>query len=305
MVASALIVGGTHGNECNGPWLLQHWGPEPELLQRQGLFVRTALGNPRAMAACRRYIDKDLNRSFIPELLNDPHTQCWEGQRAQQLLQEHGPEGEQPTQVLIDLHSTTAAMGNGLVLYSRRPADLALAAACQSQLGLPIYLHEGDAEQNGFMAQAWPCGLALEVGPVPQGVLCPRICRQSELGLAALLDALEAAAAGRLRLRQPLVIHAHLGSVDFPRDQHGAPAASLHPERLRGDWRPLPSGAPLFSHPDGSTSHFNGHPSGEVHTVFSNEAAYQEKGIAISLTRREVLAPQQSWVDALEQVLGR
>jgi len=109
MVASALIVGGTHGNECNGPWLLQHWGPEPELLQRQGLFVRTALGNPRAMAACRRYIDKDLNRSFIPELLNDPHTQCWEGQRAQQLLQEHGPEGEQPTQVLIDLHSTTAA----------------------------------------------------------------------------------------------------------------------------------------------------------------------------------------------------
>ena len=304
MVASALIVGGTHGNECNGPWLLQHWGPEPELLQRQGLSVRTTLGNPRAMAACRRYIDKDLNRSFIPELLNDPHTSCWEGQRAQQLLQQHGPEGEQPSQVLIDLHSTTAAMGNCLVLYGRRPADLALAAACQSQLGLPVYLHEGDANQIGFMAQAWPCGLALEVGPVPQGVLCPRICRQSELGLAALLDALAAAAAGHLRLRQPLVIHAHLGSIDFPRDSQGAPAACLHPQRLRGDWRPLPSGAPLFRHPDGRTIPFNGHPSGEVHTVFSNEAAYQEKGIATSLTRREVLAPQQSWIQALEAVLG-
>ena len=299
-----LVVAGTHGNEVNAPWLLQQWHANPDLINAAGLAVQKVIGNPEALRRRCRYVDRDLNRCFLPEQL-EQGAPGLEFQRAGELLRLHGPTGEQPCAVAIDLHSTTAAMGNGLVLYSRRPADLALAAACQSQLGLPIYLHEEDAEQTGFMAQAWPCGLALEVGPVPQGVLCPRICRQSELGLAALLDALEAAAAGRLRLRQPLVIHAHLGSVDFPRDQHGAPAASLHPERLRGDWRPLPSGAPLFSHPDGSTSHFNGHPSGEVHTVFSNEAAYQEKGIAISLTRREVLAPQQSWVDALEQVLGR
>ena len=40
-----------------------------------------------------------------------------------------------------------------------------------------------------------------------------------------------------------------------------------------------------------------------VHTVFSNEAAYQEKGIATSLTRKEDLQAERSWVDALQAVL--
>ena len=303
MAASVLIVGGTHGNECNGPWLLQHWGPEPQQLQRRGLSVRTEIGNPAALQAGRRYIDKDLNRSFIDELLEDPGISCLEGQRAQQLLASHGPTGQMPAQVLIDLHSTTAAMGNCLVLYGRRPADLALAAGCQEELGLPVYLHESDPRQTGFMAQAWPCGLALEVGPVAQGVLSPQICRQSELGLAVLLDVLEKAAAGQLNLRRHLQIHRHLGSVDLPRDSSGLPSACLHPQRLRGDWQELPAGEPLFQHADGTMITFAGDPEGPVHTVFSNEAAYQEKGIATSLTRREHLPAQPNWVDALQAVL--
>ena len=303
MAASVLIVGGTHGNECNGPWLVQHWGPEPSQLQRQGLCVRTAIGNPEALQANRRYIDNDLNRSFIPALLDDPSTPCLEGQRAQQLLASHGPDGITPATVLIDLHSTTSAMGSCLVLYDRRPADLALAAGCQERLGLPIYLHESDRAQTGFMAQAWPCGLALEVGPVPQGVLSPRICRQSELGLEALLDVLEQAAAGRLMLRRALKIHRHLGSLDFPRHSDGEPSACLHPQRLLGDWKLLAAGEPLFLQPDGTAIPFAGDPSGPVHTVFSHEAAYQEKGIATSLTRREHWPIDPSWVAALQALL--
>ena len=303
MAASVLIVGGTHGNECNGPWLLQHWGHKPQQLQRRGLSVRTEIGNPAALEAGRRYIDKDLNRSFIDELLQDPDTPCLEGQRAQQLLASHGPNGQMPTQVLIDLHSTTAAMGNCLVLYGRRPADLALAAGCQEELGLPVYLHESDPRQTGFMAQAWPCGLALEVGPVAQGVLSPAICRQSELGLEVLLDVLEKAAAGQLNLRRHLQIHRHLGSIDLPRDNHGQPCACLHPQRLCGDWQELQAGDPLFQHADGTTITFAGDPEGPVHTVFSNEAAYQEKGIATSLTRKEDLPAERSWVDALQAIL--
>ena len=303
MAASVLIVGGTHGNECNGPWLLQHWGHKPQQLQRRGLSVRTEIGNPAALEAGRRYIDKDLNRSFIDALLQDPDTPCLEGQRAQQLLASHGPNGQMPAQVLIDLHSTTAAMGNCLVLYGRRPADLALAAGCQEELGLPVYLHESDPRQTGFMAQAWPCGLALEVGPVAQGVLSPAICRQSELGLEVLLDVIEKAAAGQLNLRRHLQIHRHLGSIDLPRDNHGQPCACLHPQRLCGDWQELQAGDPLFQHADGTTITFAGDPEGPVHTVFSNEAAYQEKGIATSLTRKEDLPAERSWVDALQAVL--
>ena len=153
-------------------------------------------------------------------------------------------------------------MGNCLVLYGRRPADLALAAGCQEELGLPVYLHESDPRQTGFMAQAWPCGLALEVGPVAQGVLSPAICRQSELGLEVLLDVLEKAAAGQLNLRRHLQIHRHLGSIDLPRDNHGQPCACLHPQRLCGDWQELQAGDPLFQHADGTTITFAGDPEG-------------------------------------------
>ena len=49
MVATVLVVGGTHGNERNAPWLLKQWGPSFAALQRPGLAVHTAIGNPKAL----------------------------------------------------------------------------------------------------------------------------------------------------------------------------------------------------------------------------------------------------------------
>jgi len=164
-----LVVGGTHGNERNAAWLLEHWRQETSSLQSHGLDVDLVIGNPAALAAGVRYLDRDLNRSFQPALLEDPEQQELEIQRARQLLAAHGPSGVRACPVVLDLHSTTAAMGNSLVLYGRRPADLALAAGIQGLLGLPIYLHEDDDSQHGFLIERWPCGLVIEVGPVPQG----------------------------------------------------------------------------------------------------------------------------------------
>ena len=105
-------------------------------------------------------------------------------------------------------------MGNCLVVYGRRPADLALAALVQGDLGLPVYLHEADAAQTGFLVEAWPCGLVIEVGPVPQSVLDPRIVRQTLLALEACLQGLSSAARAQARYPKQLVVHRHLGSVD-------------------------------------------------------------------------------------------
>jgi len=33
---------------------------------------------------------------------------------------------------------------------------------------LPIYLHEKDIAQTGFLVEAWPCGLVIEIGAVAQ-----------------------------------------------------------------------------------------------------------------------------------------
>jgi aspartoacylase len=304
MVAGrVMVVGGTHGNERNAPWLLEAWRRHPALLRSSGLALELVLGNPAAHAAGARYLDRDLNRSFVPALLDGPDPGDRELQRARELLARHGPEGSAPCLVALDLHSTTAAMGNSLVVYGRRPADLALAAGLQQRLGLPIYLHEQDRSQTGYLVERWPCGLVVEVGPVPQGVIQSTISRQSQLALEAALEVLAEARTGALRQPARLVVHRHLGSLDLPRHDDGSPAAVVHPQRQGRDWQPIGAGEPLFLTAEGVTIPF--HPQADqgeaaVRAVFINEAAYGEKGIALSLTRREAWPVEPAWGEALQ-----
>jgi aspartoacylase len=313
MGGSILVVAGTHGNECNAPWLLQQWRRQPDRLHGHGLALQLVLGNPPALAAGRRYCDRDLNRCFSEALLHDPGEQSLEVCRARELLDLHGPSGSQPALVAIDLHSTTAAMGNSLVVYGRRPADLALAAGIQARLGLPVYLHEADAAQSGFLVERWPCGLVIEAGPVPQGVVQARICRQTQLALEHTIAVLAAAAQGSLRLPAALAVHRHLTSVDLPRHGDGTAAAWLHPQLQGADWRPLRPADPAFLLPDGQTLSLQSClPAQQARLaqepllwpVFVNEAAYGEKGIAFSLTRLERWPVEPGWGEALASLAG-
>ena len=86
-----LVVGGTHGNEVNGAWLVDQWREQPALLETAGLSLALEIGNPEARAVNRRYIDRDLNRCFTPDLLNQGGQEV-ERKRARQLLAVHGPE---------------------------------------------------------------------------------------------------------------------------------------------------------------------------------------------------------------------
>jgi aspartoacylase len=298
-----LVVAGTHGNERNAPWLLEAWARLPGRLDSSGLALSPLIGNPEALAQSRRYGDRDLNRSFQPGLLADPARQEREVVRARSLLAAHGPQGADPCLVAIDLHSTTSAMGNSLVVYGRRPADLALAAALQQQLGLPIYLHEGDPHQTGYLAEAWPCGLVIEVGPVPQGVLNAVVVRQTAIALEAALELLAGARQGRLPQPSHLVVHRHRRSLDLPRHADGSPAAVIHPHRQYRDWQPIQPGDPLFQSSDGGTIAYSP-PAGlegqPLWPVFINEAAYGEKGIALSLTSRERWLVEPDWAQALQ-----
>jgi aspartoacylase len=300
-----LVVGGTHGNERNGVQLLEHWRQVPQSLATAGLSVEFTLGNPGAIAACRRYVERDLNRSFSPALLEGAAQQETEVRRARELLAAWGPKGATPCTIALDLHSTTAAMGNCLVVYGRRPADLALAAGLQGRLGLPIYLHEGDPAQSGYLAERWPCGLAIEVGPVAQGVVNATICRQTQLAVETALALLAEASQGALTLPRQVVIHRHLRSLDVPRDGQGVPNARVHPLRQDRDWQPLVAGDPLFETMAGETLLWQRAPGDPamVWPVFINEAAYEEKGIALSLTERQTWPVDVAWGAALSALM--
>tara|TARA_B100000700_G_C14984916_1_gene828321 strand:- start:89 stop:1000 length:912 start_codon:yes stop_codon:yes gene_type:complete len=297
-----LLIAGTHGNEINAPWLFEHSNVEHELLKIYGLKALTVIGNPQARKLCKRYLDRDLNRSFKKQLLASEINQDYEVKRAKELISEFGADSLNPCQLAFDLHTTTASMGSSLVLYGRRPADLALASLIQAKIGIPIYLHEGDDSQQGFLVESWPSGLVIEIGPAPQGLLQMSIVKKTKFVLEAAFESLAKIKNSTCNYPDKLIIHSHQGSLDFPRDLNGHINALVHPLLEGEDWKPLTSGKPLFEGFDKQLFLYNGE-DGCI-PVFINEAAYMEKNIAMSLTKRETLKVKKEWKDQLFNLLS-
>ncbi len=295
-----LVVAGTHGNEINASWLIDNWMKNPNLIRTNGINHVQVIGNPVARNAGLRYIDRDLNRSFCKKLLLNSEVQDLEVIRARELLDLYGPNGSKPCKIVIDLHSTTASMGTSLVVYGRRPADLALASLLQFHLGLPIYLHENDMEQQGFLVESWPCGCVIEIGPVPQGLLRASVVEKNRLALETCFELIAKFCLGEVHFPTKLVVHKHLGSVDFPRDLEGKPKACIHQDLDGKDWKPIFKGDPMFVALDGKVFRYQENES--LVPVFINEAAYAEKNIAMSFTKREVWTFLKEWEDAFKEL---
>ena len=217
------------------------------------------------------------------------------------MVQLYGNKGENPCQIALDFHTTTATMGSCLVVYGRRDTDLALAGLIQNKLGLPIYLHESDKKQTGFLVEAWPCGLVVEIGPVGQGLLNSRIISQTKLILENLLEQIKNVNNLNLFFPDKLIIHRHIKSIDFPRDEEGNINGFVHPLRQGRDWHPLKKNDDLFCKLNGEVINFK---ENEAYIpVFINEAAYMEKNIAMSFTKRELWDFEDNWKSSLIELV--
>lgn len=68
-----VIVGGTHGNERNGLYLIKQF----ESVSYSNFSLETHVGNPRSVVENRRFLDTDLNRCFVMDdlekLIHSPH----------------------------------------------------------------------------------------------------------------------------------------------------------------------------------------------------------------------------------------
>ena len=297
MQLQVLLVAGTHGNEINGIWLFEKWEKSPFLINTHGIKTYKVIGNPEARKAGKRYINNDLNRSFKEESFLSSNSSNIEEIRANELVQLYGKSGQNPCQIALDFHTTTASMGSCLVVYGRRDADLALAALIQNKLGLPIYLHESDKKQTGFLVESWPCGLVVEIGPIGQGLLNSKIILQTKLILENLLEQIKQVDNLNLFFPEKLIIHRHIKSIDFPRDEKGHIDAYVHSLRQSKDWQPLKNNDALFYKLNGETIKFD---ENETYIpVFINEAAYMEKNIAMSFTKRELWNFKKEWKNAL------
>jgi len=290
-----LIVSGTHGNELNPVWAVKKFR---NLINKspQSKSLEFILGNPKALEQGVRYIDVDLNRSFNV-LKNESNKNFYEINRSEFLINEYGFQRPQSCPIVIDLHTTTSCMGTSIVMYGRRQRDYCLAAILQAKFGLPIYLHEKDKNQTGFLVEAWPCGLVIEIGPVAQNHYDSEITERFLVILDFLGDLMNNLENNRINLPSEISLFVHQKSIDYPRNERSEVNALIHPLRINNDWKRIEEGDPLFLNIHDETINYVGKE--KIYPLFIGEAAYREKNIAMSFTKKEILKCDQGWINSL------
>ncbi|XP_017712738.1 N-acyl-aromatic-L-amino acid amidohydrolase (carboxylate-forming) isoform X2 [Rhinopithecus roxellana] len=231
------VTGGTHGNEMSGVYLAQHWLQSPAELQRLSFSTVPVLANPAATAACRRYVDHDLNRTFTSSFLNSRPTpdDPYEVTRARELNQLLGPKASgRAFDFVLDLHNTTANMGTCLIAKSSHEV-FAMHLCHHLQLQYPelscqVFLYQRPGEESYNLDSVAKNGLALELGPQPQGVLRADIFSRMRTLVATVLDFIELFNQGTAFPAFEMEAYRPVGVVDFPRTDAGNLAGTVHPQ---------------------------------------------------------------------------
>ncbi len=279
------IVGGTHGNELTGVYLVKKFQQYPNLINRPSLETLALLGNPKAIAEGKRYIDKDLNRCFSNENLQNPNLLKYEDTRAKEIKQILQPQNQPFTDVIIDLHSTTANMGLSLIFCDLHPFLLRLAAYLSSINPLVKVCINPQSKEGGFLRSLCELGFVIEVGAVAQNVLNAELFEKTEQLIYAILDYFESCNQGNIpQTNNHVTFYQYLGTIDYPRDEGGKIQAMIHPQLQFRDYEPLNPGEPIFLSFAGKDILYEG--VSTVYPIFINEAAYYEKGVAMHLTQK-------------------
>jgi aspartoacylase len=288
LLKRVLIVGGTHGNELTGIYLVRKFERSLQLIQRSSFESLTLFANPSAHAIGKRYVDTDLNRCFHTTDLVNPHFTGYEPQRAKEIWQQFGAAGSTPVDLAIDLHSTTANMGLTIILSTRDPFMLQLAGYLKvlNPAIVVLYSRKGDREHHPYLDSIGKFGCTIEVGAIAPGVLDAVLFQQTEALVLAILDFVEAYNQGMsLPIADTLTIYQYLTAIDYPRNEWGEITGMIHPQLQGRDYQPLHPGDPLFWTFEGEVINYGG--SSTVYPVFINEAAYYEKAIAMLFTQQE------------------
>lgn len=292
-IKDVVIAGGTHGNELTGVYLLQHWQQQLTLVQRGAFATRLLLANPHAAAKRVRYLHKDLNRCFARYLWQAPTDDVYELQRAQEIIAQIGPDASQPTDFVIDLHTTTSNMGISLIVHELTPFYAALVNYIAAQMPEARIYHEAIAyDQSPYLySMGRAGGLLIEVGPTPQGLLRAENFRKTERTLYAALDFLHLSQTSNDWQRWipvSLDVFRFLKKIPMPKTDDGRLLGMVHPALQDRDYQLLTSGDPIFELFSGETLHYQG---ADVYPVFINEAAYYDELWGLSVLEKIAVIP--------------
>jgi aspartoacylase len=291
MIKQLAIVGGTHGNEFTGIYLLKKWQTNPELIERASFTTETLFANTQAHQDNKRYVDNDLNRRFLRDELAQEGLSSVEELRAKQINKLLGPKGNSRVDFIIDLHTTTSNMGPTLILTAKGKFFNQLAAYVKMHMPEAIILCDEDDKTNDehfFLSSIAPMSVMVEVGPIPQSVIRHDVFEQSERMTSLVLDFIELDNTGQLpELPETVDAFRYIESINLPVTEQGERAAMIHRDIQDKDFCAINPGQPIFVTFAGEEICYQGQQT--VYGSFINEAAYYDSNIAMSLSEKVVL----------------
>lgn len=289
------IVGGTHGNELAGIYLVNEW-QQSDFSRRSSFSTELVLANTNAIGINRRYQDCDLNRQFALKSLEDFSLSRYEESRAKVINQQLGPKGASKTDLVIDLHNTTSNMGPTLLIPQKGEFYDLLAIYVKTHMPEAVIFLDEDHKDNDvhhLLCTIGRYGVIVEVGPVPQGVLKHQVTEQMQTMTALILDFVEAYNSETLpTLPESIEAFRYLHSLTLPVDDNNNRIGMVHEHVEGGDFKALNPGDPLFALFNGETIHYEGEKT--VYPTFINEAAYYDNNLAMSLCEAvEIVNPNK------------
>lgn len=281
------VVGGTHGNEFSGIYLLKKWQKSPDLLAREGLEVSTLFANPKGFEENKRYLDCDLNRQFSLTDLADPTLANYEQSRAKVINAELGPKGNAKSDFIIDLHNTTSNMGPTLILLKSDDFNKKMGAYVLAKMPDAVVVYEDQVtmDEHYFLASIASQGVIVEIGPQPQSVIRQDVLDWMETMTQTILDFVTLYNNNQLpELPASYDAYKYTESLTLPQDEDGERIGMVHKHVQDSDFKPLSKGDPIFTLFDGGEITYQGDYQAYPH--FINEAAYYDNNLAMSLAKK-------------------
>ena len=286
-IEQVAVVGGTHGNEFSGIYLVKKWQKSPQLLARNDLSVETLFANPNGFKENKRYLDCDLNRQFTVADLANNELANYEQSRAKAINAQLGPKGDAKTDFIIDLHNTTSNMGPTLILLQSDDFNKKMGAYVLSKMPEAVVVFEDQVsvDEHYFLASIAPQGVIVEIGPQPQSVIRQDVLDWMETMTHAILDFIELYNNNDLpELPASYQAYKYVETLKLPEDEHGERIGMVHKNVQDSDFKPLKSGDPIFTLFDGGEISYQG--DYEAYPHFINEAAYYDNNLAMSLGKK-------------------
>ena len=290
MLNSIALVGGTHGNETSGIQLVRNWRQHGLPQRFSDLNVSLNIANKEALAANVRFLEQDLNRQFTFDALAENNI-AKEAMLAKTLNEQLGPKGNSKTDLVIDVHNTTSAMGATLIILETDDFHIQLARYVKHHMPEANILLEDEKPylEHGYLCTTGKKGVMIEVGAQPQGVLREDVYLLTQTMAEVILDFCMAYNEGSITTDAlpPCDVFRLGENVSFPLDEEGYRTAMIHHALQDADFTPLLPGQPVFRTFDGKDIVWE--PSTETYPHFINEAAYFKLNVAFATADKILL----------------